>query len=205
MLANYKEPTVDAKWLNLDVPDHLETERLLIRAPQPGDGREFNAAVLASLDGLRTWLGYYRDGPPTLDQSEALMRQKHAEYLLRQDLMLLVFLKGTNTLVASSGMHPDWRVPKFEIGYWRRTGYHGHGYVTEAVRGITQMAFTKLSAERVYIRCDTDNHASANVARRAGFELEATLRREGRKVDGGLRDSFIFAMLRPDYFANYPQ
>jgi ribosomal-protein-serine acetyltransferase len=48
------------------------------------------------------------------------------------------------------------------------------------------------------IRCDTDNDASANVARRAGFELEGTLRNDGRKHDGRLRSTLIFSQIRPE-------
>ena len=91
--------------------------------------------------------------------------------------MLLLFLKGTGTLVGSSGLHRiDWEVPKFEIGYWCRTGFTGRGYVTEAVRGISAFAFDVLGARRVEIRCDSRNLPSARGAERAGFRLEGELR-----------------------------
>lgn len=185
--------------LNLDFPATIETARLTIRGPQPGDGPAFNAAILDTLEELQRWLGLYQDGPPTVDNTEAFMRQKYAEFILRQDLMLLCFLKGTNTIVASSGLHPNYTVPAFEIGYWCRQPYQGQGYVTEAVIAITDFAFTHLNAKRVFIRCDNDNHASANVARRAGFELEGTLRHDGRKhSNGALRTTLIFSQIRPD-------
>lgn len=37
----------------LDIPDEFETERLLVRAPRPGDGAATNASVLETLDDLR--------------------------------------------------------------------------------------------------------------------------------------------------------
>jgi RimJ/RimL family protein N-acetyltransferase len=89
-------------------------------------------------------------------------------------------------------------VPSFEIGYWCRKGYQRQGYVTEAVVGITNFAFSHLNAKRVMIRCDTDNHASASVARRAGFELEGTLRHDGRKQSGGLRSTLIFSQIQSE-------
>jgi RimJ/RimL family protein N-acetyltransferase len=184
--------------LNLDFPATIETARLTIRSPQPGDGPAFNAAILESMEGLQKWLGLYKDGPPTVEQSEALLREKHAEFLLRQYMMMLCFLKDTNTMVVSSGLRPQWKAPSFEIGYWCRGPYQGQGYVTEAVIGITEFAFTHLNAKRVFIRCDTDNHASANVARRAGFELEGTLRHDGRKHSGELRNTLIFSQICPD-------
>lgn len=181
----------------LDFPDTIETERLLIRGPRPGDGPAFNAAILDSLDGINTWLGFYRDGPPSVDDSESLMRREHAKFMARENLMLLIFLKHDGTLVAASGLHPRWNVPMFEIGYWCRTPYSGHGYVTEAVSAETEFAFTYLKACRVYIRCDTKNAASAAVARRAGFTLEATLHWDSRGPDGALRDTHVFALTRP--------
>ncbi len=36
-----------------DLPDRLETDRLLIRCPQVGDGRQVHEAVVASLIALR--------------------------------------------------------------------------------------------------------------------------------------------------------
>jgi RimJ/RimL family protein N-acetyltransferase len=184
--------------LNLDFPATIETARLTIRGPQPGDGPVFNAAILETLEGLQQWLGIYQAGPPTVEETEALVREKYAEFVLRKDLMMFCFLKGTNTVVVSSGMHPNWKIPSFEIGYWCRQSYQGQGYVTEAVNGITDFAFTRLNAKRVMIRCDTDNHASANVARRAGFELEGTLRNDGRKHNGALRSTLMFSQIRPD-------
>ena len=56
----------------------------------------------------------------------------------RSELRLHLYLKGTETLVGIAGLQDiDWDVPKFEIGYWCRTSFTGHGYTTEAVRAIT--------------------------------------------------------------------
>ena len=89
-------------------------------------------------------------------------------------------------------------MPKFEIGYWVRTAYGRQGYITEAVNGIAEFAFTVLGARRMEIRCDTLNERSAAVARRAGFELEATLRHHDRHhLTDALRDTLIFTKLQP--------
>jgi len=189
--------------LTLDVPESFETERLLIRSPRPGDGPEFNAAILDSLPGLRQWLGLYLDGAPTATDSEAFVRERHAQFLLRENFMLLGFDKATGAMVVSSGLHkPNWRVPSFEIGYWCRTPYQGQGYVTEAVRGIADFAVRVFHARRLVIMCDVKNTASANVARRAGFELEGTLRCDGHNVIGALCDSYLFARIQRDGPAN---
>ena len=52
-----------------------------------------------------------------------------------------------------------------------------------------------LHAQRLIIRCDARNLRSARVAERAGYRLEATLRREMRAPDGSLRDTLQFVRL----------
>ncbi|MGI8909935.1 MAG: GNAT family N-acetyltransferase [Rubrobacteraceae bacterium] len=178
-----------------DFPDRFETERLLIRCPLPGDGPEDNAAVLESFEELKPWMPWARKRP-TVEESEENMRRARARFLERDDLMLLLFLKDTGTLVGSSGLHRiDWSVPKFEIGYWRRTRFAGQGYITEAVRGISDFAFDALDANRVEIRSDSLNHRSAKVAERAGFRLEGELRNAEAGSDGSLRNTLVFSMI----------
>lgn len=182
-----------------DIPDSLATTRLLIRVPRAGDGPALNAAVCDSLDELRPWMPWAQQ-PPSLDESEELARRARIQYLERSNIMLLLFLKGTDVIIGSSGLHRiDWDVPRFEIGYWRRTGYEGQGYVTEAAQGITAFAFDVLKAQRVEIRMDSRNLRSRAVAERAGYALEGTLRHDGRSVDGSLRDTLVFAMLAEEY------
>lgn len=80
--------------------------------------------------------------------------------------MMFLFLKETGALVGGSGLHRiDWSVPKFEIGYWCRTRFAGHGYITEAVRGLGAFAFDQLGTRRVEILCDSRNHRSVRVCR----------------------------------------
>jgi ribosomal-protein-serine acetyltransferase len=115
--------------------------------------------------------------------------------LRREDLRLLIFLKDTNQFVGSSGLHnPNWDVPKFEIGYWIATRYSGSGYMTEAVQGITNYAFSELKARRLEIRCDTQNLKSKAIPERLGYSLEGTLRNDDVSVGGSsLRDTCIYA------------
>ncbi|BAS26528.1 GNAT family N-acetyltransferase [Limnochorda pilosa] len=178
-----------------DIPTAFETERLLIRAPRPGDGPELNAAVLESLDDLRPWMPW-ADHAPSLEESERNVRHAHVRFLAREDLRLHLFLKGTETLVGGSGLHRmDWRVPKFEIGYWCRTSFQGQGYVTEAVRGICSFAFEVLGARRLEIRCDPRNERSRRVAERAGFRLEGHLHNDTVDPSGWVRDTLIYGLL----------
>jgi ribosomal-protein-serine acetyltransferase len=179
-----------------EFPSSFDTQRLTIRCPRPGDGAELHAATLESMDRLRPWFPW-ADPQRTVEETEALLRQAQVRFLAREDLWLLLTLKGTDTLVGSSGLHSiDWAVPRFEIGYWVRTRYEGQGYITEAVLGITDFALNTLGAKRLMIRCNTANLRSAAVARRAGFEHEGTLRHVRRHhLTNELEDEMIFALV----------
>jgi RimJ/RimL family protein N-acetyltransferase len=176
-----------------NIPEQFETERLLIRMPLPGDGAEVNAAVLESFAELNPWMPWAQTAP-SVAESEEYTLKTHEAFVARKDFGLRLFLKGTGTLVGSSGLHPhDWAVPKFEIGYWCRTRFAGQGYITEAVRGITRYGFEHFGARRIQITCDIRNLRSARVAERAGYRLEATLRNDRVGMDGQLSDTLVYA------------
>ena len=185
-----------------DFPESFETERLLIRCPMPGDGAKDYAAIVESVEELKPWMPWARQ-ELTIEAQEENIRRARIAFLQRSDLRLLLFLKGTGTLVGSSGLHRiDWSVPKFEIGYWIRTSFTRQGYATEAVRGIVAFAFETLSAQRVEIRCASQNRPSARVAERAGFRLEGELRNAEVDARGKPRNTLVFSMIPEEYVAS---
>lgn len=182
----------------LEIPDQFESQRLLIRVPRAGDGPAVNAAVIDSLETLRPWMPWAQ-AAPSLEESEAVCRTNWAKFLLRQDITLRLYLKGTDTVIGSSGLHRiDWSIPSFEIGYWVGRRYEGQGYATEAVRAISGFAIRRLAARRLEIRADARNARSRRVAERAGFGLEGIHRCFGRDVSGELCDMCIYARIIQD-------
>ncbi len=156
------------------VPYTFDTERLTIRGPLPGDGVMVRTAVLESQAELKSWMPWAIE-VASEEEYEIRAREGQIKYLGREDFWLLILLRETNTLIGCSGLHnANWSVPSFEIGYWLHTAYTGQGYITEAVNGICQFAFAHLDAQRLFIRCDSENERSAAVARRCGFCFEGT-------------------------------
>jgi RimJ/RimL family protein N-acetyltransferase len=182
----------------VDFPYSFDTERLTIRGPLPGDGKEVHSAVMESLDELRPWMPWAVGQLLTAEEYEVRVREGQLKFLSREDLWMMLLLKGTNTIIGGTGLHRiNWDVPKFEIGYWVRTAYARQGYITEAVDGLTDFAFNTLGAKRVEIRCDALNERSAAIPQRLGFELEATLHHDDRHhLTKQLRDTLIFAKVR---------
>ena len=87
-----------------DFPDAFETERLLIRSPMPGDGPELYAAVRGSMEDLLPWMPWPAEHG-TVEDSEASARGARVRFLERTELRMRFCLKGTDTLVESSGLH----------------------------------------------------------------------------------------------------
>lgn len=182
----------------LDIPDAIETERLILRSPMPGDGPAVNAAILDTWDALHRTMPWARERP-TVEQTEETARQFRASFITRADLPMVMFLHDRKTVVGGTGLHRmDWSVPRFEIGYWIRRTYEGQGYVSEAVNGLTRFAFRMLKAERVEIHCSHRNERSQRVAERCGFLLEGRLRNHGRETTGELRDTMVYALVSGD-------
>ena len=185
----------------IEVPERIETERLVLRAPRRGDGQVVNDAIRASHTDLAPWLPW-AGAVPSIDESEAQCRRQQARFLLREDFVLLMFLRGAGgeeegELVGGSGLHRiDWALRKFEVGYWRKSGCGGRGLVTEAVRALSRLAFDSLDARRVEIRMDDSNAASWRLAERAGFTLEAILRFDAATPQGEPRSTRVYARVR---------
>ena len=179
-----------------DVRDEFESERLLIRAPRPGDGAAVHEAIQESLAELLPWMPWAHE-PHSVDASEAFARLAQANFLARRDLPLFLFRRDDGMFVGGSGLHDlNWSVPSFGIGYWVRTSLAGQGFATEATVQIAEFAFDELAAERVEIWCDAANERSAAVAQRAGFGFEARMQRNRRNTAGDLADSLCFVRLR---------
>lgn len=175
------------------LPETLETERLIIRVARPGDGLLFHEAVMESLDALTPWLGWVSPDQ-TVEQAEMNCRKAYGRFLLNEDLMALFFLKADRALVGGSGLHhPDWTLRRFEIGYWGRTRFGRRGLMTEGVRALADYALTTLAANRVFLSTDDRNTASWKLAERAGFQHEGTLRNERFDFQGHLRDTRMYS------------
>jgi len=184
---------------SIEAPETIDTDRLTLRAPRVEDAMEIDAAIAESLAELSPWMAWAQT-PLLPGEQKEVLRGAVERFTQRISFQYLIFLKGTHTIIGSSGFHSiDWSVPSMEIGYWVRTPFAGQGYVTEAVITLRDLAFNQLGARRVVIVCECGNTRSAAVARRAGFELEGVFRCNSRNPHTGkLVDDMVFALVRPE-------
>lgn len=185
--------------LLIDIPERLEGERSLLLAPRAGLGAEMAVVITQSLAQLRPWMPWAQEAP-SAESSELVVRRMQADFIARRDLCFHIYARradgSAGRLLGGTGLHRiDWSVRKFEIGYWLRPEASGQGHASEAVRLLTALAFDRLAARRVEIRCDARNVKSRAVAERCGFALEGVLRRDALGVDGQPRDTCVYAVI----------
>ncbi len=81
------------------------------------------------------------------------------------------------------------------IGYWLGEPFWGRGIATAALKQATDGAFQSFPLERVEATVFEWNPGSARVLEKAGYLLEARLRRSIFK-DGRVADSLLYARIR---------
>jgi [ribosomal protein S5]-alanine N-acetyltransferase len=84
-----------------------------------------------------------------------------------------------------------------EVGYWLGESYWGRGIVTEALVAVTRHAFEHHELTRLFALPFANNTASCRVLEKAGYVLEARLRRSAIK-DGVILDQLQYAFIAED-------
>lgn len=182
----------------IPVAEELCGPRIILRRYRERDASDLLAALEASRLRLAPWLRF----PNRLQSVEATrdwLIHREAKWLLREALGYAIRHGETEEYLGGIDLHSiAWDRGFFALGYWLAEGAEGQGYMSEAVRVVTNYAFDGLDASKVALRCDARNTRSAAVAERLGFVREARLRAEALANDGTLVDELQYALTRDD-------
>lgn len=112
----------------------------------------------------------------------------------QRDLYLAIELAGV--AVGSIGVHfkTDVRRRSAEVGYWLAREQWGRGLATAATKAVSDYVLANFDICRLYAVVFDTNNASARVLEKAGYELEARLRRSITK-NGQTLDSLLYALI----------
>lgn len=190
-MIDFKDPKF--KPILIDLPMPIETPRLILRTPMPGDGAVLHEAKKETFSQLNQWMPWAKE-MSTPDEDEASVREAYAKFIRREDMMLFAFEKASGRFVAGTGLHRfDWKIRRFEIGYWVRESAQRQGYATEITNALTRYAFGPLQATAVCIGYAAGNDASSGVIEKLGFTLEGVFKNETSLPDGSVVDSYIYS------------
>ena len=84
---------------------------------------------------------------------------------------------------------------KASFGYVIRKEYRGKGITTAAVKLLTDYAFKKYKLKRMYTRTRAFNKASRRLLEKAGFKLEAIMKKDAWKK-GKYLDNCLYAKVK---------
>jgi ribosomal-protein-serine acetyltransferase len=100
----------------IDVPLQIETERLILRAPQQaGEGNIVHQAIKDSINELKQWLDLFQ-AIPTVEETEILLRNAYIDFLKRESFRYLIFHKDTNDFIGTASLHRiNWKISKCEL------------------------------------------------------------------------------------------
>jgi RimJ/RimL family protein N-acetyltransferase len=86
-----------------------------------------------------------------------------------------------------------------ELGWVLDPRFTGHGYATEAVRGLLRVCFEDLGVRRVVANCFVDNEASWRLMERLGMRREIHALQDSLHRSGRWLDSYGYAMLAEEW------
>lgn len=144
-------------------PEEITAGPILLRRWRPEDAPALHLAILDSFDHLQPWMHWAAERP-SLEQTREVIERPG------QDFTYGMFSEGE--VAGGCGLH--WRRGPnvLEIGYWVAARHARKGYARAAAGALTEAALALPGIERVEIRCDEANVASAAVPQRLGYRLD---------------------------------
>lgn len=187
----------------VEIPNSIETERLILRVPQlSGDESVVNEAIRNSIQELSMWLPFAQN-IPSVEVTKDNLKESHMKFLNRESFRFLIFNKETQEYIGTASLlNIAWDIPKCEIGYWINTKFSGKGYMTEAIKELIVFGMEQLGCKRIEIRCESTNLKSRSIPEKLGFKLEGILRNEDLSADGKrLTDTCVYGLTDRDVFS----
>jgi RimJ/RimL family protein N-acetyltransferase len=173
--------------------DAIETDRLLLRRPQPSDAPAVFARYASDPDVTR-FVGW-----PThqsIAETEAFLGYSGSEWQRWPAGPYLILSRHDGLLLGGTGLG-------FETPYRASTGYvlakdaWGKGYATEALQAMVALA-PSVGVQRLYALCHPQHQASWRVLEKCGFAREGTLRRYAEFPNlrpGAVEDVLCYAII----------
>ena len=184
------------KMTRAELPERLETERLVLRVRTVADAADIHA--YASLPEVSYPAGF----PPvkTLEDEiyylEHILPERNQKENLPAGYGIVV--KGTDKIIGSVDFNHRHEDDVLELGYTLHPDYWGRGYVPEAACALIDLAFKELDLHKIELSCFGYNLQSQRVAEKLGFTLEDRIR-DRKDAQGNRCDDLRYGLLRSEW------
>ena len=183
----------------MNPPESLTTDRLILRKPRSDDAPLIFATYAQDPEVVRYLT--FRPHQQVRESEEAVARFS-GNWDAGRSYHWLIFRREPEQLVGAISAREDQGIV---LGYLLARSFWGQGLMSEALKAVTDWAFTQPGVFRVWAVCDLENEASARVLERNGFRQEGILRRWSLhpNVSEIPRDCYCYARTR-DRISNSP-
>jgi len=171
---------------------HLKLRTCVVRSWQTSD-----------VDSLERYANNYKIWINLRDAFPHPYTKQHARDFIRSirnrspETVFAIALTGEAVGSVGFVLHPDVERVSAEIGYWLAEPFWGQGISTDVLTAVTRYAIETHQLTRVYALPFARNAASCRVLEKAGYVLEARLRRSSIK-NGQIIDQMQYAFIAPD-------
>lgn len=176
---------------NMTTQPTLNTDRLILRQPEPGDDADIQRLAGKKEIAENTYMPHpYEDG-----MAEEFIKLCRVEWNRRNQAVFAITLKSDGSLIGTIGLKDISREHRrAEMGYWIAIHQWGKGFATEAARAVLEFAFGTLKLNRVYSGHFHTNPASGRVLQKIGMQKEGMQRRHVYSF-GKYKDHVLYGIL----------
>jgi RimJ/RimL family protein N-acetyltransferase len=156
------------------VPEEIEVgaHGLVLRRWRLADAADLLAAIERSLPQLRRFMPWAVEQPTPASVEDYL---GDAWTATPPETFGFGLFDAGGEVVGAFGLHGRRGPGILEIGYWIRSDRTGRGYATAGARALTSIVFGHFPLiDRIEIRCDPANLASAAIPPKLGYRLDRT-------------------------------
>ena len=169
----------------------LETERLVLRRLNVEDAEP----LFYGLRNQPEFLYYTNKEKISLEKQKEAFLELEEKYQNNEYYNWAIVLKETDDIVGMINFRVENKNDSVEFNYATDNRFTGRGFMTEALRAVTEFALEKMEVNRIQGGCVVKNIASKRVIEKCGYEFEGVLKNYV-KLSDGYHDMNMFAITK---------
>ncbi|MBQ8200649.1 MAG: GNAT family N-acetyltransferase [Clostridia bacterium] len=178
----------------------LKTQRLHLREFSADDYEDVHA-YSSDYESVR----HMMFGPNTPGQTRDYLERQCVEErnaVPRMHYNIALQRQDNGRVIGGVSLHMNWRRDDAILGAIINRHETGHGFMTEALLGVMEIAFNQLKLHRLHAVCDVDNVAMHRVMEKCGMRCEGRMIQRGKarpEAEKPYFDQFGYAILRDEW------
>ncbi len=134
----------------------------------------------------------------SIEKSIEYIKNSKKNILEKKSYILGLYEKNTNDFLGTIGFFDlDDENKNGEIGFWVAKNYWNKGYMTEAIKVMTDYIFKELKYHRIFAHFHELNKAVERILSKAGYEKEGELREAINSNKGRYYNDIVYGIVNP--------